>query len=82
MRSPPSSRPAGHGLAGDHAAADRKLGDAQDLAAALADRPQDQRPVVVLDEAAFFRNEEGITCAYLAADPRWHARAVSLLDTA
>jgi len=72
----------GHGLAGDHAAADRKLGDAQDVAAALAGRPQDQRPWSYWMGPAFFRHEEGITCAYLSADPRWHARAVSLLDTA
>ena len=72
----------GHGLAGDHAAAERKLGDAHDLAAALADRPQDHRPWSYWMRPAFFRNEEGITCAHLAADPRWHARAVSLLETA
>jgi len=72
----------GHGLAGGHAAADRKLGRAHDLAAALADRPQDRRPWSYWMTPAFFRNEAGITCAYLAADPRWHARAASLLDTA
>ncbi len=30
----------------------------------------------------FFRQEEGIACAYLAANPRWHARAVALLEAA
>jgi transcriptional regulator with XRE-family HTH domain len=55
---------------------------AQGLAAALATRPQDQRPWSYWMRPAFFRNEEGITCAYLAADPRWHARAVSLLEAA
>jgi hypothetical protein len=71
----------GHGLAGDNAAADRKLGEAHDLTAALADRPQDQRPWSYWMRPAYFRHEEGITCAYLAADPHWHARAVSLLET-
>jgi transcriptional regulator with XRE-family HTH domain len=72
----------GHGLAGDSAAAERALGSAQVLAAALASRPQDQRPWSYWMTPGFFRNEEGITCAFLAADPRWHARAVSLLTTA
>jgi hypothetical protein len=72
----------GHALAGDADAADRRLGQAQDLAAALAARPQDRRPWSYWMQPAFFCNEDGITSAYLAADPRWHARAVALLETA
>jgi transcriptional regulator with XRE-family HTH domain len=69
----------GLAMAGDSAAAERKLGEARDLAATLADRPQDQRSWSYWLNPAVFVNEEGITCAYLAGDPRWHRRAVELL---
>jgi transcriptional regulator with XRE-family HTH domain len=70
----------GHAMAGDTAAAQRKLGDARDLASALAGRPQDRRPWSYWMQPGFFQDEEGITCAYLAGtDPRWHDRAVTLL---
>jgi transcriptional regulator with XRE-family HTH domain len=72
----------GHAMAGDAAAADRKLGEAADLALTLADKPQDRRPWSYWMTPEFFNNEAGITCSYLAADPRWHARAVQLLGTA
>ncbi len=68
----------GHALAGDAEAAERKLGEAQGLAAAL---PRDQRPWLYWLTPEFFGHESGITCTYLAADPRWHARAVALLET-
>lgn len=28
----------------------------------------------------YLRNQAGITCAHLAGDPRWHERAVALLE--
>jgi transcriptional regulator with XRE-family HTH domain len=70
----------GYAMVGDSAAAERKLGDAQDLAAALAGQPQDQRPWSYWMTPAFFQDEEGITCAFLAGTgSRWHDRAVDLL---
>ena len=72
----------GHAMAGDAVAADRKLGEAQDLAGALAGRPQAQRPWLYWLTPEFFQNEAGRVCAHLAADPRWHDRAITLLDTA
>ncbi len=70
----------GHAMTGDSGAAERKLGEAHDLAAALAGRPQDQRPWSYWLNPAVFMNEEGITCAYLAgSSSRWHERAVALL---
>ena len=68
----------GNALAGDVVAAERKLGEAQDLAATL---PRQQRPWLYWLTPESFRDESGITCTYLAADPRWHARAVTLLQT-
>jgi hypothetical protein len=70
----------GHALRGDAAAADRKLGEAQDLAENLTAR-QDRRSWLYWMTPGYLRNQAGITCAYLAADPSWHARAVALLDT-
>ncbi len=70
----------GYGMAGDAVAAESKLRDARELAAALAARPQDQRPWAYWMNEAVFRNEEGITCAYLAGNSsRWYERAVDLL---
>jgi transcriptional regulator with XRE-family HTH domain len=70
----------GHAMTGDSATAERKLAEARDLAAALADRPDDRRPWAYWLNPAVFANEEGITCAHLAAiGPRWHERAVELL---
>jgi hypothetical protein len=66
----------GHALAGDAAAAERKAGQAQELAAAGA---PDQRPWLRWLTPTAYRYESGITCTFLAADPRWHARAVALL---
>src|ERR1022692_79339 len=69
----------GHALRGDAAAADRKLGEAQDLAENLTAR-QDRRSWLYWMTPDYLRNQAGITCAYLAADPSWHAHAVALLD--
>jgi hypothetical protein len=69
----------GYALMGDRAAVDRKLGEAQDLTAAI--RPTDQRPWLYWLTPGYLQREEGLTCAYLADEPRWHARAVTLLDT-
>jgi transcriptional regulator with XRE-family HTH domain len=70
----------GHAMTGDSDAAERKLGEAQEFAAELAEQPGELRPWSYWMTPEFFRNEEGITCTYLAADPRWHARAVTLLE--
>jgi transcriptional regulator with XRE-family HTH domain len=69
-------------MAGDAAAADRKLGEAGDLAGGLPGRSQERRPWLYWMTPAWFLNESGIACSYLAADPRWHARAVTALETA
>jgi transcriptional regulator with XRE-family HTH domain len=69
----------GHAMTGDRAAAERTLNEGRRLAAAFADRPADKRPWSYWMAPAYFRNHAGITCAYLAADPRWHAHAVALL---
>lgn len=68
----------GHALTGDAASAERKAGQAQELAATA---PDDQRPWLLWLTPTSFRHESGITCSFLAADPRWHARAVALLGT-
>jgi hypothetical protein len=57
-------------MTGDSAAAERKLGEARDLAAALADRPHDRRPWAYWLNPAVFAKEEGITCAHLAGAGR------------
>jgi hypothetical protein len=56
----------GHARAGDSTTADRKLRDARDLAEALTDRPQDQRPWLYWLTPAVIADEEGITAAHLA----------------
>jgi transcriptional regulator with XRE-family HTH domain len=72
----------GYAMAGDSGAAERKLADAQDLAAKAADRPEDLSPWSYWMTPEFFQNVAGFTCGYLAStDPRWHNRAVSLLET-
>jgi hypothetical protein len=72
----------GYAMAGDAAAAERKLAEAQDLASALADRPQDQRPWSYWMTPGVLQAAEGHTLAYLAGTgPRWHERAVDLLET-
>jgi hypothetical protein len=69
----------GHAMAGDVVAAERKLAEAGDLAALTGD-PQGRRPWSYWMTPAFFRNEAGITCGYLAGSgPAWHRRAVDLL---
>jgi transcriptional regulator with XRE-family HTH domain len=72
----------GHALMGDCAAVDRKLGEAQELATALTDRQQNRPPWLYWMTPGYLQRQEGITCAFLAGEPRWHARAVTLLDTA
>jgi transcriptional regulator with XRE-family HTH domain len=70
----------GYAMAGDTAAAERKLGDAEDLTGELASRPQDRRPWSYWMTPEFFQNVAGFTCGYLAGtDPSWHRRAVALL---
>jgi len=70
----------GYAMAGDGAAAERKLGDAEELVAVMDDGPRDRRAWSYWMTPAFFQNVAGFTCGYLAAaDPRWHARAVDLL---
>ena len=69
-------------MAGDASAAARKLGEAQDLASRLTDRPQDQRPWSYWMTPAVLQSFEGHVSAYLAGTaPRWHERAVDLLET-
>jgi hypothetical protein len=72
----------GYAMAGDASAAERKLGEAQDLASTLTDRPQDQRPWSYWMTPAVLQSAEGHVSAYLAGtSPRWHKRAVDLLET-
>jgi transcriptional regulator with XRE-family HTH domain len=71
----------GHALAGNAEAADRKLGEAEELAA-HAEEPGNRRPWSYWMTPAFFRREEGIISAFLAgAGPAWHRRAVDCLTT-
>jgi hypothetical protein len=71
----------GHAMAGDVAAAERKLGEAGDLAA-LTEDPRGRRPWSYWMTPVFFRSEAGITCGYLAGTgPAWHRRVVGLLAT-
>jgi transcriptional regulator with XRE-family HTH domain len=68
----------GHAMAGDATAAQRKLGDAEDLAA-LADGP-DPAPWSYWMTPEFFQNEAGIVCGHLAGiGSTWHDRAATLL---
>jgi transcriptional regulator with XRE-family HTH domain len=69
----------GYAMAGDAAAAERKLGEAEALVA-LADARQQRHPWSYWMTPAFFQNVSGFTCGYLAgADDRWLRRAVDLL---
>ncbi len=70
----------GHAMTDDSDAAERKLGEAQEFAAELAEQPAELRPWAYWMTPEYFRNGEGITAAYLAANPRWHTRAVTLLE--
>jgi len=67
-----------HAMAGDATAADRKLGEAQALAAAFPDK---RRPWLYWMTPEWVHREAGIASSYLAADRRWHARAVTALGT-
>jgi transcriptional regulator with XRE-family HTH domain len=71
----------GHAMAGDAVAAERKLGEAENLAGEMAALPRDRRPWLYWMTAPYFPNQSGIACAYLAGDPRWHMRALTLLAT-
>lgn len=72
----------GFAMAGDASTAERKLGEAQDLACTLTDRPQDQRPWSYWMTPAVIQSAEGHISAYLAGTgPRWYERAVDLLAT-
>jgi transcriptional regulator with XRE-family HTH domain len=70
-----------HAMTGDTAATDRKLSDARALAAVLSDEPGKRRPWLYWVTPGWLQNEAGIACSYLAADPYWHARAVTALET-
>ncbi|MGO9221942.1 MAG: helix-turn-helix domain-containing protein [Streptosporangiaceae bacterium] len=68
----------GHAMADNAAAADRVLGEAQDLAEVAAPQTQEW-PWLYWMTPGFFRAEGARACAYLSSDPRWHTRAVTLL---
>jgi transcriptional regulator with XRE-family HTH domain len=69
----------GHALAGNADAADRKMGEAEELAA-HAEEPPNRRPWSYWMTPAFFRREQGIISAWLAGSgPGWHRRAVDCL---
>jgi transcriptional regulator with XRE-family HTH domain len=71
-----------HALAGDATAADRKLGEAEALAAVVPDQPEQRRPWLYWMDPGWIHHETGIASSALASDSRWHARAVAALGTA
>jgi hypothetical protein len=71
----------GHMIAGDWRAAERKLGEAQDLIAALEDRPEDRRPWSYWMSSTWFRCQRGITLGWLAHEPTYYGLAVTELKS-
>jgi transcriptional regulator with XRE-family HTH domain len=68
----------GYAMAGDSAATERKLDDAENLTGLVGSR--ELRPWSYWMTPSFFQNVAGFTCGFLAgATPRWHERAVTLL---
>jgi transcriptional regulator with XRE-family HTH domain len=70
----------GYAMAGNVAAAERKLGEASELAAQV-DSSRGSKPWSYWLTPEFFQNAEGVTCGYLAGTaPGWHGRAITLLS--
>ncbi len=69
----------GYARAGDAAAAERKLGDAADLAGQL-DHARDTRPWLYYMSPAYFECAQGATLSFLADDPRYRERAIAALE--
>jgi transcriptional regulator with XRE-family HTH domain len=70
----------GYAMAGDGAAAERKLDEVHDLVTLMADQ-RDISPWLYWLTPTYFQNEEGIVYGYLADDSRYYQRAVTLLET-
>jgi transcriptional regulator with XRE-family HTH domain len=69
----------GHAQAGDAAAAERKLGDAAELAGQLTERAQD-RPWLYWMSPQYFQCARGATLSLLAGDPRYAEQAAEALE--
>jgi len=69
----------GHALAGDAAAAERRIGDALGLAGQLADRPDQNRPWSYWYSPGFFQCQAGVALSQLAHIPRLRERATAAL---
>jgi hypothetical protein len=69
----------GHGLAGDAAAAERRTGDALELAGQLADRPEQNRPWSYWYSPGFFQCQAGVALSQLVHIPRLRDKAIAAL---
>ncbi len=69
-------------MAGDAAAAERKLGEMTELAEKLTDRRQDQHPPwLYWMSYKYFLCHQGLAFSYLADKPRYREQAVTALQT-
>ena len=69
----------GHGLAGDAVAAERRTGDALELAGQLADQPEQNRPWSYWYSPGFFQCQAGVALSQLAHIPRLRDKAAAAL---
>lgn len=69
----------GHALTGDAHAAERKLGEIEELAARLAADPSQQRPWSYWATPQWFACDRGMTLGYLAHIPRYRDQALAAL---
>jgi transcriptional regulator with XRE-family HTH domain len=67
-------------MMGDGTAAERKIGQAMDLAGQLADRPEENRPWSYWYTPGFFTAQHGLVLAALADQPRYQALAADALQ--
>jgi hypothetical protein len=71
----------GLAIAGDAAAAERKLAEAAELSEQIPDEPQDRHPWLYWMSRTDFRCKRGVAFGWLAADPRYRELAVRELQT-
>lgn len=69
----------GHALAGDAAPAERKIGEAIELAAELDGRPEETRPWSYWYSDAFFQCQKGMVLSHFAHIPRLRDQAAAAL---
>lgn len=71
----------GYAMTGDAEAAERKLDDALDHAAAAEDHAADAPPWLYYHSASFFELQRGIVLGYFAAEPRYRDIAAAALES-